>query len=246
MSARSQSIRSGTALEADHYWMSYSDLMAGVLLMFILLLVLALQQNAVERSTREAEIQSLRLRIEQQLGISQRIIAALEARIREKEQVLRIEVDQQTGAIRFGEGILFDYGSARPSPAGRQQLDSFFPLYAEVLLGDPEFRPHVAQIIVEGHTDSDGGYMSNLALSQARATAVTEHLLMSSRLLPWREELERFLTANGRSESEPIDTNATDAGRQNNRRIEFKFRLRDQEAFAELQRILIEAREVAP
>jgi outer membrane protein OmpA-like peptidoglycan-associated protein len=66
-----------------------------------------------------------------------------------------------------------------------------------------------------GHTDSDGDDSSNLTLSQKRADAVLNYLLSKG------VDADR-LTAVGYGETRPIDTNDTDAGKQNNRRTEFQ------------------------
>jgi outer membrane protein OmpA-like peptidoglycan-associated protein len=74
--------------------------------------------------------------------------------------------------------------------------------------------PGIHKIRVEGHTDATGDPGYNRELSQRRAEAVAnwlaEHGIDRSRL-----------QSAGMGESRPIDTNATEAGRHNNRRVEF-------------------------
>ncbi len=69
-------------------------------------------------------------------------------------------------------------------------------------------------IEISGHTDSKGSDTYNLNLSQGRSQAVVDYLISqgidSSRL-----------QAHGYGESKPIDTNDTEEGRANNRRVEF-------------------------
>jgi OOP family OmpA-OmpF porin len=65
-----------------------------------------------------------------------------------------------------------------------------------------------------GHTDSRGSEMYNMKLSKERAESVKTYLV-SKMVNPSRIE------ATGYGETQPIDTNATAAGRQNNRRVEF-------------------------
>ena len=206
------------------YWMSYSDLMAGVLMVFILILIVALQQ--------------LGQVVERQIGVSERIVIALRDKFESSETQLAIEVDPESGAIRFGDDILFDVGSASLSQIGKQRLDSFFPLYCSVLLEDQEIKPHLSHIIIEGHTDSDGSYISNLQLSQRRANSVVEYLLQSPANTGYSEDLEQFITANGRSEVQPIAENTSKEGKSSNRRIEFKFRLKDEQALESLRKVL--------
>jgi len=70
------------------------------------------------------------------------------------------------------------------------------------------------EIEIAGHTDNKGSDDYNATLSQGRSQSVVDYLISqgidSSRL-----------TAHGYGESKPIDTNDTDAGRANNRRVEF-------------------------
>ncbi|MDH3647096.1 MAG: OmpA family protein [Gammaproteobacteria bacterium] len=70
------------------------------------------------------------------------------------------------------------------------------------------------RIEVSGHTDSEGLVMKNLELSQRRAEAIVEYLvgagIDADQLIPW-----------GYGESQPIADNSTNAGRAENRRIEF-------------------------
>lgn len=70
------------------------------------------------------------------------------------------------------------------------------------------------EIEIAGHTDSKGSDDYNLNLSQGRSQAVVDYLISQG--------IESFrLTARGYGETKPIDTNDTDEGRANNRRVEF-------------------------
>ncbi|NOT74473.1 MAG: OmpA family protein [Cyclobacteriaceae bacterium] len=70
------------------------------------------------------------------------------------------------------------------------------------------------EIEISGHTDSKGSDEYNLNLSQGRSQAVVEYLVT--------QNIDRGrLTAKGYGESKPIETNDTEEGRANNRRVEF-------------------------
>ena len=70
------------------------------------------------------------------------------------------------------------------------------------------------EIEISGHTDSKGSDDYNLNLSQGRSQAVVDYIISQG--------IDSFrLTAHGYGETKPIDTNDTDAGRANNRRVEF-------------------------
>ena len=80
-------------------------------------------------------------------------------------------IDQQTGAIVFDASILYDRSKSELKGEGIQFLDRFLPIYIGVLFSS-EFKDDIAEIIIEGHTDTDSGYMYNLGLSQDRALSV--------------------------------------------------------------------------
>ena len=72
-----------------------------------------------------------------------------------------------------------------------------------------------ARIRIIGHTDSIGKDAANQKLSEGRANAVRKDLIE-------RGIAADRLEAEGRGESQPIDTNDTEEGRQNNRRVEIE------------------------
>jgi OmpA-OmpF porin, OOP family len=74
--------------------------------------------------------------------------------------------------------------------------------------------PEIKKVRVEGHTDSRGIPAKNKALSAARAASVVKWLVGHG------IESARLASA-GFGQELPVDTNDTDAGRQNNRRVEF-------------------------
>ena len=71
------------------------------------------------------------------------------------------------------------------------------------------------KIEIGGHTDSQGREVMNQQLSQARADAVLNAIMA-------RRVLTSNLTAKGYGETQPIADNGTEAGREANRRIEFR------------------------
>ena len=74
--------------------------------------------------------------------------------------------------------------------------------------------PDLLEIQVEGHTDDRGSATLNTALSQARAEAAVGYLIK-------RGVAAGRLTARGFGPSRPLGSNATAAGRDRNRRVEF-------------------------
>ena len=107
-------------------------------------------------------------------------------------------------AVTFASGILFPFNSTEILPDGRTNLQQ--------LASSLEKYPN-SDILIVGHTDSVGTEAYNNDLSQRRALAAQSYL--QSLGVPASR-----LQATGRGESEPIQSNDTDAGRAQNRRVE--------------------------
>ena len=228
------------------FWVSYADIMAALLLMFILLLTvvifdyqetLALRQLEIDEQEKKIqekteEIEQKTEEVDKLLGVREEIILALQQKFADTD--LSLEIDSQTGAIRLPGGVFFETDSTEITDEGIEFLENFIPRYVEILLG-PEFREYVAQIIIEGHTDDIGSYMYNLELSQNRAFEVVR-LIYTDQFtdFQYKETLREYLTANGRSFSQPIFNESGNLDRDSSRRVEFKFRLKDTEMIERL------------
>jgi outer membrane protein OmpA-like peptidoglycan-associated protein len=106
--------------------------------------------------------------------------------------------------VTFESGLLFDYDSDRIKPAAAENLRSL----AQSLNNYPN-----TDLVIVGHTDNVGSDEYNADLSQRRSRAAANYLA-SLGVNPNR------LRTYGRGETEPVAANTTDAGRQQNRRVE--------------------------
>jgi outer membrane protein OmpA-like peptidoglycan-associated protein len=130
-----------------------------------------------------------------------------ELRRRDMEQAFsRLAKTRTTdrGLIVTLPGIFFDTGKSTLKPGAKATLTK---IAAQLKKDDG------ARVSVEGHTDSVGGAAANEALSEKRAAAVRDFLTKVG-------VDEDHITSSGKGESEPVATNKTAAGRQQNRRVE--------------------------
>ncbi len=116
------------------------------------------------------------------------------------------ECEAMIAKILVGRKIIFEPGSATIDATAAPIMDDI----AEILKQCGEIRMEIS-----GHTDSQGREVMNQQLSQARAFAVLDELRK-------RRVLTSGITAIGYGEDKPIADNNTGAGREANRRIEFK------------------------
>lgn len=187
---------------------------------------------------KQAQLDDQQHQLEALVGVRTRIIRLLSETL--KENNVSATVDPTNGAIMLESDVLFAYGSAELTSAGKTYIDQFLPVYLSVLLSSDNAE-YVSEIIIEGHTDTTDTYMKNLRLSQNRAYAVAAYVLDDSYTLlttAQKNRLRELLTANGRSYSDPIyDANGqVDAAAS--RRVAFKFRLTDEQMIEQMQAIL--------
>ena len=289
--------------EETTYWLSYSDMMAGLLLCFVLIISLTVLRSKVQYDEKQnellgkeqeliiqsEELENERLTIEEQgaklnaqelklseqegrLLVQQRKLEEQSELLKELEKLmgeqqakldniigiraeliealrkefenssLSIAVDEKTGAISMDSNILFEYNRSVLKSGGKDFIGEFMPRYLKILLS-PKYSRYISEIVIEGHTDTDGTYLSNLELSQQRAYSVADYCTRKdSSFLSDREkeELEKVLSTVGKSFSEPVLKSDGSVDAAASRRVEILFRLRDEEMIREMMEILNE------
>jgi len=299
--------------EETSYWLSYSDMMAGLLLTFVLIISLTVLRSKIQYDEKQNELagkeqeliiqseelenekllvdeqgaklnaqelklseqedelnaqratliqqqqlltqqsellQQLQILMGQQqekldniIGIRAELVEALKAEFNNSS--LEIAVDEKTGAITMDSSILFSYNQSSLKSTGKEFISEFMPRYLKILASE-KYSPYISEIIIQGHTDTDGDYMTNLKLSQERAYSVASYCLNKKNgFLDEKqiEELESVLSTVGKSYSEPILDENNEVDAEASRRVEILFRLRDEEMIEEMIKIMNETSE---
>jgi outer membrane protein OmpA-like peptidoglycan-associated protein len=152
----------------------------------------ALRQQS---ETRIRELDQARLQAEQAAAQNQKLEVQLsELKARQTERGLELTLSN----------VLFDFDKATLKPGGERSLG----VLVDFLKANPTRR-----LTVEGHTDSLGADSYNLQLSQQRANAVRDWFTQNS------IGADR-ITAQGMGENYPLASNDSEAGRQENRRVQ--------------------------
>lgn len=197
---------------------------------------LSLQQSKIEEQA--ALLAAQQTEIDKLIGLRSRIIEELRDELRREN--LDAVVDRNTGAIAFTGAVLFDTNRNELKDSGKALLNAFLPVYIRTLMSE-ENEGYVGEIIIEGHTDTSGSYLHNLALSQERALAVAEYCLgpeMTELTSAEKQMLQRILTANGRSYADPVYKADGTVDMEASRRVVFKFRMKDSEMIDQMSAIL--------
>ncbi len=177
------------------------------------------------------EFDVAKLKIKTLTGLKLNVIAKLKEKLGNS-----IQIDEKSGAIKFSSNILFDQASSTLKEDSKKELKNTLKKYLSTLLEDKEMRKNIESITIEGHTNSDGTYISNLALSQQRAAAVMQFLYDSN--IIDKALISKYINSSGRSDSDLILLPNKEEDKDASRRIEIKFNLKNEEAMREIMNYL--------
>lgn len=221
----SRQLESPAPLAQEAHWTPLSDLMTGLMVIFLLIAVMyMLKVQADADRVRNIAFVYSQIRNSLYDDLSREFQLDLP---RWKAQLIRSDL-----TIRFTEPeVLFASGSAELKPDFKAILDDFFPRYVRILTS-PRYRSSITEVRIEGHTSSDwsgssspeDAYFHNMELSQARTRSTLHYVLMLPSVAQHRAWLTRFLTANGLSSSRPVLDASRQEDAQRSRRVEFRVR----------------------
>lgn len=196
------------------------------------------QQASLDEKTQQLATQQQQ--IENIIGVKAEVIEALQQEF--TAQNVNVNIDSTTGALMLDANVMFDYNEAVLTEEGEAVLQEVLPIYCQVLMQD-EYTDDLAEIIIDGYTDTSGDYAYNLSLSQRRSLAVAQYLLEIQEEFLTEEQTENLkehLTVNGHSMSNPILDEEGNVDMDASRRVEIKFRLKDEEMIEELNNLMQE------
>lgn len=199
----------------DAFNLSISDLMAGLLAIFILILsyfilnfsqaTAQLTQNNVKRAAILTEIQN-----------------------EMQKNGFDVKVDAEHGILRIPEGVLFDVGRAEIKHDGQMVIKKLSHVIVDILQSEA-YGKSVETIFIEGHTDNipiyNYMYPSNWELSSKRAINTWRYMQSCE------EDIDKItnnlgqpiFSCSGYAETRPVSDNSTAQGRKENRRIDLRF-----------------------
>jgi len=196
----------------------------------LLELLKALDNKQTKYDDLLAKLQAQKAKIKSLTGIKLKVITELKSSLGSN-----INIDKKSGSLRLASNILFDKGSSKLKDGAKSELKANFIKYVNTLITNHNIADHLDKIIIEGYTDSDGSYLYNLNLSQQRAFAVMNYLLTLNYIK--EHNIKDKLVASGRSYQDTIKINGIE-DKDASRRIEIKFRLKNEDAMYEIERIL--------
>ena len=155
--------------DQDDQWISISDMMAGLMIVFLFIAIINLKDQTDKLKSFEI--------------LQDRIYNDLHEEFKDDLKKWVAEIDRETLTVSFREPkIQFSTGSSDVKDEFKNILNDFYPRYLNVLW---DFKNDIDELRIEGHTSSkwqkaidiDDAYIKNMSLSQDRSKNVLIHIL---------------------------------------------------------------------
>ena len=220
----------------EEHWIPLSDLMTGLMMMFMLIAVMFMVKvEADSRKVRDVAVLYDAMKTKLYFDLQKEFANDLPK--------WGAELDKDL-TLRFREPeVLFDTGKDSLKPRFLLILDDFFPRYVKILASE-KYRDSIEEIRVEGHTSSawhgatsrDDAYFLNMELSQSRTRSVLRYALSRPSVVGDQDWLRSHVTANGLSSSKLIVRSDGSENAEGSQRVEFRVRTNADERITEILR----------
>ncbi|MDI3478407.1 MAG: chemotaxis protein MotB [Thermoanaerobacterium sp.] len=199
--------------EDNGYWLSFSDLMSSLLIIFLLIsvsLVLSYETSIED--------------VQKDLNIFDFISEQIEQEFSPQE----VTFDKTTGVFRINNNLLFDESRSDLGPEDKEVIINILPRFFHIILDDEFIKNKIANLYVEGFTDKQGNYDFGLILSYQRALNVYNFIKSDTTFDKYQNDLKQLVILTGRSEIDTIEIPGKTEEELNalSRRVEFKIALK--------------------
>lgn len=213
--------KNGASTDSGEYWLSVSDLMAGLMVVF-LFIAISLMRDAFSERDKIKEVA---------VTYQENQVAIYNALMSEFSKDLArwgAEIEKDSLSFRFkSPDVLFDRGDITLKPTFKIILDDFFRRYLSVL---DHFHDSVDEVRIEGHTSSiwshkstpDEAYFKNMVLSQGRTRSVLEYVYQLAPDEQQRAWVKSTVAAVGFSSSRAVLDENGKEDMQRSRRVVFR------------------------
>ena len=218
-------MKSNKKYENGDYWLSVSDMMSGLMFIFLLISVIYMREVTKERNELKEKSENIQIVSQEFENTKEKISQALISEF--KGDLPKWNAEIEGTIFRFkSPDILFKKGKSELNNEFKTILSEFFPRYIRVL---SEFKHEIEEIRIEGHTSSkwnknstrEESYLKNAQLSQERALKVLNYSISQTEIKQHFEWLILVLRSNGLSFSKAIKNNGVEDFTAS-RRVEFK------------------------
>lgn len=205
--------------EENVFWVTMSDMLLGLMMVFMTLFVLAMTGFTQGKMQQQAT----------QSKVAEQLSKALQ------QQKIEATIDKVTGQVKISDLELFDINSYQLSAKGKKYLDKFIPVYVNTIFSNPELYDKITNVVIQGHTDSqtytgvttkEGQFLNNMDLSLKRAAAVAQYIFKTSYNKKYTDKLTKTVVVEGKSFTQPIIVNGKEDYAKS-RRVELELVVKD-------------------
>lgn len=196
--------------QSDNNWISFSDLMTGLMVIFMFIAISYILEIQKKQKEQEAIFENFQ---------DTKHALYLELKNEFQDDLYRwgVELDQDLSIKFTNPEILFDLGKSKINPYFADILDQFLPRYFNILLKE-QYYNNISEVRIEGHTDTvpalhydEDPYIGNVILSQLRSAEVLKYFHKTPYYHNLNEKdkqrISFLLTANGLSFGRTLDDN---------------------------------------
>lgn len=214
----------GGIREQEGHWVAVSDLMAGLMMVFLLIsIVFMIHVEWQRKKITDVAILYDHLRTQ----LYEDLMSEFGPDLPRWGAEIKPDLTFRFNKTEF----MFAKGESDLNGEFRQILADFFPRYLNIITAD-KYRDDILEVRIEGHTssawggttNSDDAYIYNMTLSQARTRSTVAYLLGLEDVSNERGWLKKYLTANGLSSAKVIVDEGGKEDPERSRRVEFKVR----------------------
>lgn len=200
--------------ESNIFWITMTDLMTGLVLVFVVMFFYAFLQNNIEKFHQNIAKENASQELQESLNM----------------QNIKATVEPNSGIVKISDLELFEINSYKLSEKGKLYLDKFAPVYINSIFSNEYLAKNIDKIIIQGHTDSqtfignyskDQQYMKNMELSLNRAYAVANYITNTQYNKINGDKLHKMIVVEGASFSNPVLINGKEDYAKS-RRVELK------------------------
>ncbi len=198
--------------ECDDYWMSVSDMMAGLMMIFLLIAILFI--NNIKSKATDAD------------RIEATICNELSTEFESYKKSWKMSICEDGLLVSFENDSVFDKGKSQLKEDFKVILDRFLPALMKIIM---RYEGDVSELRIEGHTSSEyfsasknRSYIFNTKLSQDRAFNVLDYAFKVIDDEDKKAWFTKHLTANGLSSSKLHFNESGLEDRARSRRVDFR------------------------
>ena len=185
-------------------WMSVSDLMTGLMIIFLFIAIAYMRQGQENQTVLTDYVET-----------RNKLHDKLQSEFKDRPEDWQLVIGKDLSMKFNNPEVLFATGSAELTPKFKSILDEFLPKYIDILIND-SLCTRIKEIRIEGHTDdvkfagsNTDPFIDNARLSQQRSLAVLTYLRQMQALKKYTPDqqkmLEYWFTANGLSYGKSLD-----------------------------------------